>query len=138
MNLDDFNSGLMELEVIIEHNDAHKLGLEIGVSDDGLEKTVIYYDSLENKIVIDNRDSGLDFGNKIKEEAPLKLDNNETLTLRVFIDNSIIEVFANDRQAISRRVYPEKNGNGISLFSNGGDINIKSFRSWELMPSNPF
>jgi beta-fructofuranosidase len=138
MNLDDFNSGLMELEVIIEPNDAHKFGLEIGVSEDGLEKTVIYYDSLENKIVVDNIDSGLDFGNKIKEEAPLKLDNNETLTLRVFIDNSIIEVFANDRQAISRRVYPEKNGNGISLFSNGGDINVKSFRSWELMPSNPY
>jgi beta-fructofuranosidase len=58
--------------------------------------------------------------------------------LRVFIDNSIIEVFANDRQAISRRVYPEKNGNGISLFTNGGDINIKSFKLWELMPSNPY
>ena len=81
---------------------------------------------------------GHDFGNRIIEEAPLKLDNIETLTLRVFIDNSIIEVFANERQAITRRVYPEKKGNGISLFSNGGDINIKSFKSWELMPSNPY
>ena len=138
INLHDFNSGLMELEVIIEPNEAHKFGLEIGVSEDGLEKTVIYYDSQENKIVVDNRDSGFDFGNKIIEEAPLKLKVKENLNLRVFIDNSIIEVFANDRQAICRRIYPEKKGNGLNLFSIGGDINVKSFKSWEIMPSNPY
>ena len=123
MNLDDFNSGLTELEVIIEPNEAHKFGLEIGVSEDGLEKTVIYYDSSENKIV---------------EEAPLKLKVNENINLRVFIDNSIIEVFANDRQAICRRIYPKKKGHGLNLFSIGGDINVKSFKSWEIMPSNPY
>ena len=37
MTLYDFNSRLTELEVIIEPNDAHKFGLEIGVSEDGLE-----------------------------------------------------------------------------------------------------
>jgi beta-fructofuranosidase len=138
VNLNGFNSGLMELEVIIEPNDAHKFGLEIGVSEDGLEKTVIYYDSLEKKIVVDNSASGLDFGNKIIEEAPLKLKAKENIFLRVFIDNSIIEVFANDRQAICRRIYPEKNGNGFTLFSIGGDINVKSLKSWEIMPSNPY
>ena len=65
-------------------------------------------------------------------------DSKENLTLRVFIDNSIVEVFANERQAISRRVYPEKKGNGISLFPTGKDINVKSFKSWEIMPSNPY
>jgi beta-fructofuranosidase len=138
MNLNDFSSDLMEFEIIIESNDSQKFGLEVLVSDDGLEKTVIYYDSKNKKIIVDTQKSGHDFGNRIIEEAPLKLDNKETLTLRVFIDNSIIEVFANERQAISRRVYPEKKGDGISLFSNGGDINIKSFKSWELMPSNPY
>ena len=87
---------------------------------------------------MDNRDSGFDFGNKIIEEAPLKLKVKENLNLRVFIDNSIIEVFANDRQAICRRIYPEKKGNGLNLFSIGGDINVKSFKSWEIMPSNPY
>jgi beta-fructofuranosidase len=138
INLNDFGSDLMELEIIIESNDSQKFGLNVLVSDDGLEKTVIYYDSKNQKIIVDTQKSGHDFGNRIIEEAPLKLDNNETLTLRVFIDNSIIEVFANERQAIARRVYPEKKGDGISLFSNGGDINIESFKSWELMPSNPF
>ena len=90
------------------------------------------------KIVVDNSDSGLDFGNKIIEEAPLKLKVKENINLRVFIDNSIIEVFANDRQAIHRRIYPEKKGNGVRLFSIGGNINVKSLKSWEIMPSNPY
>jgi sucrose-6-phosphate hydrolase SacC (GH32 family) len=60
----------------------------------------------------------LDFGNKIIEEAPLKLKAKENINLRVFIDNSIIEVFANDRQAICRRIYPEKKGNGIYIVFN--------------------
>ena len=79
----------------------------------------------------------MDFGRKIIEEAPLKLNANESLKLRVFIDNSIVEVFANDRQAIARRIYPKKNGTCITLFSNGGNINVKSFKAWEIMPSNP-
>ena len=77
-------------------------------------------------------------GNKIVEKAPLKLKVNENINLRVFIDNSIIEVFANDRQAICRRIYPEKNGNGLNLFSIGGDINVKSLKLWEIMPSNSY
>ena len=36
------------------------------------------------------------------------LRTGEALQLRVFVDKSVIEVFANDRQAITRRVYPER------------------------------
>jgi beta-fructofuranosidase len=138
INLNDFGSDFMEFEIIIESNNSQKFGIDILVSDDGLEKTVIYYDSKNQKIVVNSQKSGYDFGNRILEEAPLILDSKENLTLRVFIDNSIVEVFANERQAISRRVYPEKKGNGISLFSIGKDINVKSFKSWEIMPSNQY
>ena len=72
------------------------------------------------------------------ESKENKLKVNENIKLRVFIDNSIIEVFANDRQALCRRIYPEKKGNGLNLFSIGGDINVKSLKSWEIMPSNPY
>ena len=63
---------------------------------------------------------------------------DEKLKLRVFVDNSVVEVYANDKQAVSRRIYPKKNGTGITLFSNGGNINVKSFKTWEIMPSNPY
>ncbi|MCX6874358.1 MAG: GH32 C-terminal domain-containing protein [Verrucomicrobia bacterium] len=64
---------------------------------------------------------------------------NEPLQLRVFIDKSVIEVFANDRQAICRRVYPaRKDSLGIVLFAEGGAAKFTSVKAWEMMPSNPY
>lgn len=129
---------LMELEVIIPPTNALKYGLKVGVSDDGREETVIYYDKSDKKLKFDTRKSGLTFGRKIVEEAPLELKKGEPLVLRIFIDKSVIEVFANDRQAIGRMVYPTLEGRGISFFAEGGDVTIKSVKSWELTPCNPF
>lgn len=129
---------LMELEVTILPNSAKQYGVKVGVSEDGREETVIYYDKSEKKLKFDTRKSGLSFGRKIVEEAPFELKNDESLVLRIFIDKSIIEVFANDRQAIGRMVYPALGGRGISLFSVGGDMAVKSIKSWEMSPSNPY
>ena len=49
---------------------------------------------------------------KIVEEAPLELLENEPLVLRIFIDRSIAEVFAHDKQAIARRIYPIRGSHG--------------------------
>jgi beta-fructofuranosidase len=129
---------LMELEVTIPPNGAKQYGVKVGVSEDGREETSVYYDKSEKKLKFDTRKSGLSFGRKIIEEAPLELKETEPLILRIFIDKSIIEVFANDRQAIGRMVYPTLGGRGISLFSEGGDVLAKSIKSWEMSPSNPY
>ena len=129
---------LQELEVTIQPGKAVRYGIRVCVSDDGREETKIYYDSSERKLKIDTRKSGLSFGRKIVEEAPFELQNGEPLILRIFIDKSIVEVFANDRQAIARAIYPTLGGHGITLFSEGGDTDIKSVKSWELSPSNPY
>lgn len=129
---------LMELEVTILPNSAKQYGVKVGVTEDGREETTIYYDKSEKKLKFDTRKSGLSFGRKMIEEAPFELKDGEPLVLRIFIDKSIIEVYANDRQAIGRMVYPILGGKGISLFSEGGDITAKSIRSWEMSPSNPY
>jgi len=129
---------LMELKIIIQPNSAHQYGVKVCVSDDGYEETVIYYDNSDKKLKLDTRRSGSEFGRKIIEEAPLDLKEDEPLVLNIFVDKSIVEVFANDKQAIARMVYPTLGGNGVSLFSEGGDIDVTSVKSWEMMPSNPY
>ena len=63
-----------------------------------------------------------------EREVKLPLDNN-ILKLRVFVDKSSIEVFANDGVAVlSSRIYPDKNANGVKFFSDGqAKINELSF-----------
>jgi beta-fructofuranosidase len=56
----------------------------------------------------------------------------------VFVDRSIVEVYANDRQAVARRIYPTLGGTGVKIFAKGGDIEVLSAKAWELMPSNPY
>ncbi len=129
---------LMELEVTIQPTTAMQYGVKVCLSDDGREETRIYYDKSDKKLKFDTQKSSLGFGRKIIEEAPLELKAGEPLVLRIFVDKSIVEVFANDRQAIGRMVYPTLGGKGISLFSEGGSMEAKSIKSWELSPSNPY
>jgi beta-fructofuranosidase len=57
----------------------------------------------------------------------------------VFVDRSVVEVYANDRQAICRRVYPGRPDSlGVAVFATGGDARIASVKAWEMMPSNPY
>ena len=63
---------------------------------------------------------------------PFELKKGEDLTLRIFIDKSMIEVFANDRQAaVAWHEYDTRDIH-VSLFSKGGDVTVKSISSWKM------
>lgn len=65
---------------------------------------------------------------------PFELREGEDLTLRIFIDKSMIEVFANDRQAaVAWHEYNPEDLH-VSLFSKGGDVTVKSISSWKMNP----
>ena len=64
---------------------------------------------------------------------------DEPLSLRVFVDKSVVEVFANGRQAVMRRIYPSREDSvGVRLFSNGGPAGVTTLEAWDMMPSNPY
>lgn len=78
-------------------------------------------------------------GRKVVERAPFKLTKRESLQLRVFVDKSVIEVYANERQAITRRVYPTRNDSlGVTLFSDGGKAHFTKVQAWKMEPANPY
>ena len=58
----------------------------------------------------------------------------------MFVDKSVVEVFANGgRQAVMRRIYPSRPDSvGVVLFSNGGPASVSAIQAWDMMPSNPF
>jgi beta-fructofuranosidase len=57
----------------------------------------------------------------------------------VFIDKSVVEVFANGRQAVMRRIYPAGlDSLGVSVFAEGGAVNVEHLQSWHIAPSNPY
>lgn len=127
-----------ELEIEIAPGSDQRCGLKVRASADGQEETLLYYDATRRELVFDSSRSG-GAGRKTIERAPFALRPGELLKLRVFVDKSVVEIFANDRQAIGRRVYPVRHDSvGVSLFAHGGAARFQRVHAWEMMPSNPF
>lgn len=66
------------------------------------------------------------------ERAVMKRDG-ELLKLRVFIDRSVVEVFANGKQYLAMRVYPGREDSvGVSLRAQGQHAVLNSLDAWQL------
>ena len=128
-----------ELEITLDPKPtATQFGVMVRTSANGQEQTLLYYDAQTQELAFNSTNSGTD-GRRTVERAPLVLKDGEPLVLRVFIDKSIIEIYANDRQAICRRVYPGREDSlGVVLFATGGEANFSHVKAWEMTPSNPY
>jgi len=137
--LNDVKGNSIELAIAMTSKNASQFGVKVCVSPDNAEETLIYYDATDKKLKIDTHKSGLTNSPKGIEAGPFELKKNESLTLRVFVDKSVVEVFANGRQAVMRRIYPNrKDSVAVAIFSHGGPAHVKTVEAWDIMPSNPY
>jgi fructan beta-fructosidase len=122
-----------ELLVEIENISAQEFGIKIGVGNN--QQTLVGYNVADEEVYVDRRKSGLvDFTGLFPQLNKGFLKNrNNTLKLHIFVDNSSIEVFANDGEAaISSKIYPDPSSTAIEFFSTKGQVKIKSVKLWEL------
>ncbi len=93
---------------------------------DGPEYSLVSIDSSYSSMHPDAR-------SRAPESAPVLLDEGEPLTLRVFVDRSVVEVFINEKQCSALRVYPSRGDSvGVSLRSQGQSALIKSLDAWQM------
>ena len=125
-------------------------GIKVLSSGDGQEETIIKFNTIDNTIEIDFENSSLDTSIKhfqramghdeiiaTNQIAPFELRDGETLDVQIFIDKSIIEVFANGRQCVTQRVYPTlKESQGVEVFSEKGGAMVESITTWDSAPTN--
>jgi sucrose-6-phosphate hydrolase SacC (GH32 family) len=65
-------------------------------------------------------------------KPPFDLAEDEDLTLRVFIDKKLIEVFANDRQAAAVAHSDIRKNPNISFFTKDAPLKIKKAKAWKM------
>ncbi len=64
--------------------------------------------------------------------GPLPLGRGESLCLRLFLDRSVLEVYARG-QVLTTRIYPSrKDALGLDLFARGGKAQLRSLEIWEM------
>ena len=80
-------------------------------------------------------DGGI-YGGIYRCALPEILRRGSDLKLDIFVDHSIVDIFINDRWATSIRVFPTAaDADGVEAFANGGDVNVKELRAWNLTKS---
>ncbi len=109
-------------------------GLVVRRSPGGEEQTEIRCDRMGEKLVVNTLHSSLDPntepGNYV---LPLDLSGLDHLHLRVFLDRSIIEVYANDLAVITARVYPTReDSRGVALFARRQPVRLQRLRAWPM------
>jgi len=142
-----------ELNFTIDPGDARRVGIKVRCAPDGSEETAMWFDAAAGTITIDTEKSTLDrtrlcrqFVMKGGENpvvtsqvAPFKLDAGETLNLRIFLDRSILEVFANRRQCVTQRLYPTRADSlDVVLAAQGGAWRATQIDAWDMAPANPW
>ena len=152
----------LELALEIDPGEAAEVGVAVRCSPDGAERTPVTYDARAGVIRIDVSRSSLDReivyhryrtssnGRALMDtlpasertvtaqEAPFRLAAGEPLKLRLFLDRSVLEVYANGRQCVTQRIYPTRDDAvEVRLLARGGAATVRRLDAWELAPAHP-
>jgi len=123
------------LEIVLEArlNGAEALGLKLRSTGDGREETLLYYDGETETLNIDRTESSLDPDvPKGVHGGKMTLDYGR-LKLRIYLDRSMIEAYANGKRSITSRVYPtQADALGLELWSEGKGAVVESLQVWSL------
>ena len=152
----------IEIDMTVDIGTAREFGLYVFRSPNGDERTKISiynhrHGKTNDSLQIDTSYSSLrtDLIGKPPENAPFRLSSDGKVRLRIFLDRSLIEVFADNgeclpewafprkgidklfplfsRQCAVARVYPQQEeSNGISLFAIGGEAKVVSMDVWQM------
>lgn len=91
-------------------------------------------------LLIDTTQSSLrtDVSTRPPENAPLPLQEDHIVELRIFIDRSMIEVFADFQQCAAVRACPEReDSRSVSVFAKGDRITLLSLECWQMNAISP-
>ncbi|MGH9432119.1 MAG: glycoside hydrolase family 32 protein [Terriglobia bacterium] len=119
--------GCLEIDAEIVCGSAEEFGLIVRQSPDSEEETIIALNPSRGQLTLDTRRSSLDPGTvRGVYRGPLEIQPGIPVQLSIFLDRSVIEVFANRRACLTARIYPTRSDSlGARLFAKDGKITVK-------------
>jgi len=114
------NGQQLEILAQFERGDAQQFGLKVRSSQDGNRAVTISYDGRELDV------AGIKF--------PVALTPQDaTLTLHIFLDRAVLEVFVNDGRACATAVLDAPiEDQGVEVFAQGGHVTMTQLTIWEM------
>ncbi len=117
--LDGVKGDTLELVAEIEPGDARRCGLRVRHSADGKQAVTIAYDGKQLDV------AGV--------KAPLTLGpDTKTLRLHVFLDRSVLEVYAGQSVCVTAVIDAAAENVGVEAFAEDGTATLRSLEAWPL------
>lgn len=117
-------------EIVAEFEGNERVEIGVRVSAENQERTTIFYDPESQTLGIDRSQSRRDGDGHDLSLLTGRISAENRLHLHIFVDASVIEVFANKVAVIIGRVYPDAEGLGVRLKS--ADAALHQFELWTL------
>lgn len=126
------NEKMLEINVTFDalQTESEEFGINIKGSCD--EQLVLKYNTDILRLTMDCSKYGKDKDSTRTAD----LIKNSKVSLRIFLDRSSIEVFANEGEVVmTSRIYPKENIDNIEFFAENGCVKIESLKAWKLKES---
>jgi beta-fructofuranosidase len=137
------SSSNFELKANINISSTATAGFVFRRSSDGSEYTTLIYNPVSEYLILNRTCSSLipEFDNSViyAKHALLttmidaNITQKELLSLHIFVDNSLVEVYANNRTAIATHIYPSRSDAtnlGYIVGGQGGSVTFTSVFIW--------
>jgi beta-fructofuranosidase/levanase len=124
----------LDLEATLTRGSAERFGLEVLAR--GRQATRIGYDATTQRLYVDRRRSGRTaFSPRFASvsSTALRLPRDGSLRLRVLVDHSSVEVFAEGgRRVLTEQVFPGPRSDRVRVFAEGGRAQLRALRIWQM------
>jgi beta-fructofuranosidase len=120
--LDHIAGDTLEIQATFDLGEAQAAGLKVRCATAGQAGITLRYDRQTLAVM--------------NTQVPLESASNpKRLTLQIFLDKSVMEVFVNDGQVcVTRVIYPPAEDLGVALFAEGEGAKIETLDVWEMKP----
>lgn len=125
-------SAALEIDVTFDADPIDEYGLAVCCSPDGAEQTRIVVKPEQGELWVEHVGADPALALPV-ERAPLTLAAEQPVRLRVFVDGSVLEIFADDGLCLTTRIYPQRADSvGVMLFTAGAPVDVKHVSVWRL------
>lgn len=133
-NLPEFFGNQAELSFKIKADSATRFAIHVFKNEDGREFTSLVFDLSINRVAFDRGHSSLSSGTPTDYRSVEYIFNyHDTISIDIFLDHSIIEVFIDNLAVYSMRVYPSRaESQKMDLVVSKGKVELISLDKWKL------
>ncbi|WP_460528672.1 glycoside hydrolase family 32 protein [Flindersiella endophytica] len=133
IDLDQVHGDQLDLEATLVLSAEACVELAIRSTPDGAEQTVVVLDRAAGELRLDRKNSSLGADLDTRDlRGPLPIGPDGVVELRVIVDHSALEIFANGR-ALTARVYPTReDATGVRIAASNAPASLTRLDAWTM------